>query len=438
MAFWGSLVNPRRGVSATHIHGITGADVAGSPTFEELVGDIQTRLAGRVIVAHNAAFDLAFLRNEFARAGWDLPDVPTLCTLEGSRAYLPGLERRRLPDCLEAIGIAYPDQHRAEADAAGAMTLFDFYRRRSTTHGPRMDTGPIQVRARELAWPQEQTFPEVPSPAGRSASSSRQEKLVDDDLLRAMRALSAADLVHDDDRTALLDFAELLLETLEDGKITDVEQAALADAARSLSINGAESAALSDRFLRLLAVEAWRDGRVTRLETKHLRHIAEALTSLGLTEANADAALATVEAERQERLTQRSRPIPDDWAFGEPLRVGDRFAITGCDDARDRLERQGMKAGLKLTGSVSGKTAYLVTDGKIQGTKEREAARLGVRKGTPQEFDALLKYVQPALPAPVRAPVNEEFVCAECSQVFSRERTGGRKPVRCPECRSRD
>ena len=28
MAFWGSLVNPRRGVSATHIHGITEADVA--------------------------------------------------------------------------------------------------------------------------------------------------------------------------------------------------------------------------------------------------------------------------------------------------------------------------------------------------------------------------------------------------------------------------
>jgi DNA polymerase-3 subunit epsilon len=56
-------------------------------------------LAGVPVVAHNAAFDLAFLRAEYAYAGWKLPMLPTLCTLEASDTYLPGLARRRLADC---------------------------------------------------------------------------------------------------------------------------------------------------------------------------------------------------------------------------------------------------------------------------------------------------------------------------------------------------
>jgi hypothetical protein len=103
---------------------------------------------------------------------------------------------------------------------------------------------------------------------------------------------------------------------------------------------------------------------------------------------------------------------------------------------RTGIERQATKAGVKLTGSVSGKTAYVVTGRKVQGTKKRDAERVGARKGIPHEFDALLQYVQPAPPVPAKVSAVEEFVCAECSKVFSRERGSGSEPVRYPECRS--
>src|SRR5699024_4286159 len=70
---WSTRLNPQGPVGATHIHGITAADVATSPTFEALAAVIAQQLAGAAIVAHNARFDLAFLRAEYQRAGWAMP-----------------------------------------------------------------------------------------------------------------------------------------------------------------------------------------------------------------------------------------------------------------------------------------------------------------------------------------------------------------------------
>lgn len=81
---WSTRFNPEGPVGATHIHGITQRDVAHAPRFSELIPHITSRLAGHAVVAHNAKFDLAFLRNEYARAGWGMPWLPALCTLEAS------------------------------------------------------------------------------------------------------------------------------------------------------------------------------------------------------------------------------------------------------------------------------------------------------------------------------------------------------------------
>ncbi|NTW41421.1 MAG: 3'-5' exonuclease [Cellulomonadaceae bacterium] len=65
--------------------------------------ELTARLAGLVLVAHGARVDLAVLRAELARAGWDLPWVPSLCTLEESWRHLPLLARPRLTDCWKRI-----------------------------------------------------------------------------------------------------------------------------------------------------------------------------------------------------------------------------------------------------------------------------------------------------------------------------------------------
>jgi len=71
--------------------GLTQDDVADAPVFAEVLPELNRRLSKSAVAAHNARFDLAFLRHEYRRAGWNLPFVPALCTLEASAYHLPTL-----------------------------------------------------------------------------------------------------------------------------------------------------------------------------------------------------------------------------------------------------------------------------------------------------------------------------------------------------------
>ena len=66
---WSTRVNPQGSVGATHIHGITAADVADAPTFTQVADDVAQRLSGAAVCAHNATFDRRVLRQAFDRAG---------------------------------------------------------------------------------------------------------------------------------------------------------------------------------------------------------------------------------------------------------------------------------------------------------------------------------------------------------------------------------
>lgn len=68
-----------------HIHGLTHERLAGAPSFEQIAPDLLEMLEGRILVAHNAAFDHRFLAAEVERAGLKLPVERRLCTLALSR-----------------------------------------------------------------------------------------------------------------------------------------------------------------------------------------------------------------------------------------------------------------------------------------------------------------------------------------------------------------
>ncbi|MBD3409038.1 MAG: DNA polymerase III subunit epsilon, partial [Ignavibacteriales bacterium] len=78
-----SFVNPGRKVPGeiTKLTGIADEDVEHAPYFEEIASELVRYLDDAVFVAHNAPFDLKFLRAEFARAGVEPPPQPRLCTL---------------------------------------------------------------------------------------------------------------------------------------------------------------------------------------------------------------------------------------------------------------------------------------------------------------------------------------------------------------------
>lgn len=121
---WSTLVNPQRDLGAQWVHRIRRADIALAPTFDEIAGEVGARLAQRVFVAHNAAFDRGFVRAEFDRAGLRLPGVgePSLCTMRWGSRLLPG-RPRTLAECCSAAGVELVDAHQALADAMATARL---------------------------------------------------------------------------------------------------------------------------------------------------------------------------------------------------------------------------------------------------------------------------------------------------------------------------
>ncbi|MGH2871000.1 MAG: 3'-5' exonuclease, partial [Solirubrobacteraceae bacterium] len=105
----------RRGIQ--RLTGITQAMVDTAPPPGTVLPELAQMLAGRVMVAHNAPFDLRVLRQAFARAQLEWPDPPVLCTAAMARMLLPLARRRGLGVLADALGIEVRGAHRALVDA---------------------------------------------------------------------------------------------------------------------------------------------------------------------------------------------------------------------------------------------------------------------------------------------------------------------------------
>ena len=123
---YATLVNPgvRIPYAIQEFTGITEAMVADAPPFAVVAGAIESRLEGRLFVAHNARFDYGFLRSEFRRLDRRFR-APVLCTVRLSRALTPAERGHNLDAVMSRHGIACDARHRALGDA---KVLADFLR----------------------------------------------------------------------------------------------------------------------------------------------------------------------------------------------------------------------------------------------------------------------------------------------------------------------
>ena len=106
----------------TSIHGISWDDVEDKPFFSEVWANIQSRITGLPMVAHNAGFDFSVLRQSLAVDEITSPEFEYACTLVCSRRLL-SLPSYGLPYVADELGVDLVGHHDAGADALACAQI---------------------------------------------------------------------------------------------------------------------------------------------------------------------------------------------------------------------------------------------------------------------------------------------------------------------------
>lgn len=117
LARFESLVHPQRPMhpGAMAVHGITDAMLAEAPPFAAILPQVWALLQQAVLVAHNARFDVGFLRHEWQMAGQALPSLAVADTLALAQARYR-FRHNSLGAIADELGIKTAGLHRAMAD----------------------------------------------------------------------------------------------------------------------------------------------------------------------------------------------------------------------------------------------------------------------------------------------------------------------------------
>jgi DNA polymerase III subunit epsilon len=258
-----SLVNPERDIGPTSVHGLTSRDVVSAPRFGEVAGLLVSSLRGCVALAgHNVRFDHAFLSTEFARIGYAVPDIPTVCTMR----MAGGGTLARCCSCLQ-VEFNQAESHCALHDARATAHLLALLLREDS------------VRASQLRALAPLEWPSIPASNAhvltREAARTHQAK-APTYLQRLGSRLEMASLTLADDSVAMA-YAGLLDRVLEDRFIDEREQDDLIEVASRWGLSVVRIAQIHREYLQRLAMTALADGVVTEAETRDLALVASLL-----------------------------------------------------------------------------------------------------------------------------------------------------------------
>ncbi|MCK9267305.1 MAG: PolC-type DNA polymerase III [Alkaliphilus sp.] len=122
---YSSLINPERDIPAKIIKmtGITDEMVGDKPTIEIILPEFLKFIGDRPVVAHNADFDIAFVRENMKRIDKNFTNT-IIDTLNLSRILLPDLKRHRLNIVAKELNIPLLNHHRAVDDAEATAKIF--------------------------------------------------------------------------------------------------------------------------------------------------------------------------------------------------------------------------------------------------------------------------------------------------------------------------
>ncbi|WP_404442539.1 DNA polymerase III subunit epsilon [Microbacterium marinum] len=311
---WETLINPGRDLGRQDIHGVSAREILAAPTFADIADELVELLSGRVVVAHNAAFDMRFLSAELSRIDyWPGAEFADLCTMRLARTYLCG--GASLADCCAAFDIALVGAHRAAVDAHATAELLAAFIASSASS----DWDPYFARVSALA------------PVGRA----RQLWMPRDNVEAYTASFLARiidrvpDVATTDEQAEYLDLVE---RCILDRYLSEHEKSALVALADRVGLSHSTARRLHHDFFVALARVAWSDGLLTDEEQADLALVA---TLLEVDAAALETALAAPMASAD------APPARSSFA----LEPGSAIVLTG-DMRRVRSEWESVLAGL--------------------------------------------------------------------------------------------
>lgn len=107
----------------TKINGITPEMVWDKPTFDKYWDMLRSYIENRMVIAHNASFDIHVLCSTLEHFGIEIPAFDYMCTVQLSQKAYPELPSHKLNNLAEALGIVF-NHHRAYDDAYACAAAF--------------------------------------------------------------------------------------------------------------------------------------------------------------------------------------------------------------------------------------------------------------------------------------------------------------------------
>ncbi|SEP49438.1 3'-5' exonuclease [Amycolatopsis saalfeldensis] len=327
-------------------HRIDGEELAGAPSFGDVLGPLLDLCRGAVVVAHDLPLTSGFLAAEIARLGGRLPVLPGVSTMRAAQEVVR-LPNYRLGTIARALGVGDYPPYLASASAgvcARVMTTL--------------------IGAHGLGFTAPPRFPELP----RFAPGGRILRRPDGDVVENGWMSGVVDRIvaGPSDPTVACAYLDLLAESVGDQHLSSEEVWALAGLAADAGMTEPDVRRIHESFVAALRSVVEADGVVTAAEHGELRQVAAALDV--------------------PEIVDGLRPTG-------PGRVT-RVLVLGTTAAADRLRARVLAEGVQLAKKLTASVTHLAYDDGVPTGEPRlaRAVELGAEVVAVREAEAALGF----------------------------------------------
>lgn len=357
-----TLVNPKRDLGPTYIHGIAAAEAASASPFSELAPLLLSKLHGcSTFAAYNARFDIGFLAHEFRRLGQPLPHVDPICCMRLSGG-------RSLDQACEMWGVDIEsNRHSAIVDARATAQLLG----RILQLDPDLQS---HLAGRPpIEWPSLPLLAAQPRPRSQARAEAQRPPEFLRSVLSQRPAQTGVTSTPEQERA----YIDLLDRAMEDRLVGESERDALLETAAEWGLSREDVYRIHRNYLTSTVAHAFADGDLSDGERSDIDLVGRLL------------GLGDDEVQRMTAAGEHTLVSRPDSLNRRDLR-GKRVCFTGeCQSTiggrritRSMAKELAVGAGLEVVESVGKRNPpnfVVVGDPNSQSSKARAARDLGVR-----------------------------------------------------------